>query len=292
MLRLHAERLAGELRGVRRAHLRARQARVDLHSEPLQGTPRGARLPLALLGEWPLRVRRSVGGVPMAQQPQHDASPYRYDMEAVTAPREVPALDSPELYANRELSWLQFNERVLELAEDERTPLLERVKFLVDLRVQPRRVLHGAGGRPARPGGRRDRRARARRAVGARDARAHHGTPRELCDRHSRRLGGRGAPRAGREGIRVVDMQRLLRRPSSRAPTGCSPSRSSRCSRRWPSARGGRSRTSRTCRCRSACLAARPGLGGGDVRAREGAEGGAAAVRADRRRRRSCRSSR
>src|SRR5215216_5671561 len=66
----------------------------------------------------------------MAQQPQHDASPYRYDMEAVTAPREAPALDSPELYANREVSWLQFNERVLELAEDERTPLLERVKFL------------------------------------------------------------------------------------------------------------------------------------------------------------------
>jgi polyphosphate kinase len=51
-------------------------------------------------------------------------------MEAVTAPPEPPALDSPELFANREMSWLQFNERVLELAEDERTPLLERVKFL------------------------------------------------------------------------------------------------------------------------------------------------------------------
>ena len=51
-------------------------------------------------------------------------------MEAVTAPREAPALDSPELFANRELSWLQFNERVLELAEDVSTPLLERVKFL------------------------------------------------------------------------------------------------------------------------------------------------------------------
>jgi polyphosphate kinase len=33
-------------------------------------------------------------------------------------------------YANRELSWLDFNERVLELAEDESVPLLERVKFL------------------------------------------------------------------------------------------------------------------------------------------------------------------
>jgi polyphosphate kinase len=51
-------------------------------------------------------------------------------MEAVTAPPEAPALDSPELYSNRELSWLQFNERVLELAEDESIPLIERVKFL------------------------------------------------------------------------------------------------------------------------------------------------------------------
>src|SRR5918999_1881923 len=42
---------------------------------------------------------------------------------------EAPALESHELYANRELSWLDFNERVLELAEDEHMPLLERVKF-------------------------------------------------------------------------------------------------------------------------------------------------------------------
>src|ERR671938_195515 len=43
---------------------------------------------------------------------------------------EAPSLDSTELYTNRELSWLDFNQRVLELAEDEEMPLLERVNFL------------------------------------------------------------------------------------------------------------------------------------------------------------------
>ncbi len=38
-------------------------------------------------------------------------------------------LHDPSLYLNRELSWLDFNERVLQLAEDEQIPLLERVKF-------------------------------------------------------------------------------------------------------------------------------------------------------------------
>ena len=50
--------------------------------------------------------------------------------EQQPAAAQAPALDAPELYFNRELSWLDFNERVLELAEDENTPLLERAKFL------------------------------------------------------------------------------------------------------------------------------------------------------------------
>jgi polyphosphate kinase len=53
--------------------------------------------------------------------------------EATAAVQPAPAasadLTEPSLYLNRELSWLDFNERVLELAEDPSIPLLERVKF-------------------------------------------------------------------------------------------------------------------------------------------------------------------
>src|SRR5215208_383270 len=41
-----------------------------------------------------------------------------------------PSLSDPSLYINRELSWLGFNNRVLEQARDERHPLLERVRFI------------------------------------------------------------------------------------------------------------------------------------------------------------------
>jgi len=40
------------------------------------------------------------------------------------------ALDDPSLYISRELTWLEFNDRVLEEALDERNPLLERLKFV------------------------------------------------------------------------------------------------------------------------------------------------------------------
>jgi polyphosphate kinase len=42
----------------------------------------------------------------------------------------VTALDDPSLYISRELSWLEFNERVLEEGLDARNPLLERLKFI------------------------------------------------------------------------------------------------------------------------------------------------------------------
>ncbi len=39
-------------------------------------------------------------------------------------------LVQPEVYINRELSWIEFNRRVFKEALDPRHPLLERVKFL------------------------------------------------------------------------------------------------------------------------------------------------------------------
>ena len=44
-------------------------------------------------------------------------------------PQYDGSIDDPALYFNRELSWLDFNQRVLELAEDTEVPLLERLRF-------------------------------------------------------------------------------------------------------------------------------------------------------------------
>jgi len=47
----------------------------------------------------------------------------------IVSPPVWSSLDDPSLFYSRELSWLEFNERVLEEAIDEDNPLLERVKF-------------------------------------------------------------------------------------------------------------------------------------------------------------------
>ncbi|HEY2685515.1 MAG TPA: polyphosphate kinase 1 [Steroidobacteraceae bacterium] len=73
-------------------------------------------------------------------------------------------LQVPALYFNRELSFLEFNNRVLEQAKDVRIPLLERVKFLCiscsnldeffEIRVASLKELHEAGATTSGPDGR------------------------------------------------------------------------------------------------------------------------------------------
>jgi polyphosphate kinase len=85
--------------------------------------------------------------LPEGAKPTNEENPQESPplLAAVATPKDTPAevpeapeapvdddfdLSSPEYYLNRELTWLEFNWRVLHEAEDERTPLLERVKFL------------------------------------------------------------------------------------------------------------------------------------------------------------------
>ena len=141
-----------------------------------------------------------------------------FTVPKATDPRPVPddaALDHPGLYFNRELSWLDFNWRVLSLAFDRRTPLFERVRFLsitasnLDefYRKRVGRAQAAARCRRAPP--------LARRPDAARAARPHA----QRGPAHARRDGaalGRASADAGRERRRRDPRLRVARRARAR----------------------------------------------------------------------------
>jgi polyphosphate kinase len=94
--------------------------------------PDGPADGLADLGD-ALPDRRTSAGLngapaPAGPMPDDDANLDGGDLRQA---EDVPLTPLPtDRFADRELSWLAFNERVLELAEDTRLPLLERVRFL------------------------------------------------------------------------------------------------------------------------------------------------------------------
>lgn len=123
-----------------------------------------------------------------------------------TSPEQPLPLDR---FIDRELSWLAFNQRVLELAEDESTPLLERTNFLaifasnldeffmVRVAGLKRRIVTGlavptpAGVRPTR-------------ALADIRAKAH-----ELQLRHAKIFNESVRPALEEEGIRIVGWEKL-----------------------------------------------------------------------------------
>ena len=116
----------------------------------------------------------------------------------------VHDIGAAERYLNRELSWLDFNERVLAIAEDARRPLLERVKFAsifasnldefaqVRIATLRRQQLAAAAWRSADG-------LTASETLDRVSARVH-----ELAVRHANLFTRQLRPRLARQGIRVI----------------------------------------------------------------------------------------
>ncbi|MFF4701299.1 RNA degradosome polyphosphate kinase [Streptomyces chattanoogensis] len=112
------------------------QSRAQVQAQPETQSPKPSQAPSEAAGP---AVQPSVGSIAAHRpnavrgalpelEPEMDADLDGYEETG------VPGADGQELpkgrFLDRERSWLAFNERVLELAEDPATPLLERANFL------------------------------------------------------------------------------------------------------------------------------------------------------------------
>jgi polyphosphate kinase len=98
-------------------------------SRRTNGSAASADAPEATRVNGAKRTTRGTGAARPTQdrsKPESDPTPATAPADETTTAEALPT----DRYLNRELSWLDFNARVLTLAEDRRTPLLERAKFL------------------------------------------------------------------------------------------------------------------------------------------------------------------
>ncbi len=156
-------------------------------------------------------------------------------------PKDLPEF-SPEHYLNRELSWLEFNARVLEEAADPTNPCAGADQVPVDRQLQPGRVLRDPGGRAAGAALRRagasglsGRWAGSRRAAGRASTSGCTVWSTSSTGSCTRELIGEIFTTDGIEWVRLPELspaeRDLRRRALSRAA-------SIRCSRRWRSIPG------------------------------------------------------
>ena len=146
--------------------------------------------------------------------------------ESAAREREADEVDlrDREFFFNRELSWLDFNERVLELAEQQDQPLLERVKFtaifssnldeFVMIRVAGIHDLIDAGIEKRGPDGRDPD-----ETVDG-DPRTHRRSARTPVARAARRAAARRWPRTASRSVRVDGARRRAARRTATRVSG------------------------------------------------------------------------
>lgn len=161
-----------------------------------------------------MRRRHSTGTRTATGESAAAAPPNGKSDATAVAVAERPRSDDwpellPEMFINRELSWLEFNRRVLEEAEDQALPLLERVKFAAIfasnldeffmIRVAGVKRKLSAGRMEPGPDGRNPQVA----------ALAIQAVTQELLDRHASLVKAELIPALAAEGIEIVDWAKL-----------------------------------------------------------------------------------